>query len=67
MYCGACVWGACVCGTWIGIGTGSSGTWIHSVVMGTVVVVVVVVDGGGGASLVVDGGGGVVMAVVVGA
>ncbi|KKB98498.1 hypothetical protein WU83_30720 [Mycobacterium nebraskense] len=65
MYCGA--WGACVCGTWTGIGTGSSGTWIHWVVIGTVVLVVVVVDGGGGVSVVVVGdGGGVVMAVVVG-
>src|SRR5947199_181335 len=45
------------------MGTGSSGTWIHSVVIGTVVVVVV-----GGGSVVVGGvvGGVVVMAVVVG-
>jgi hypothetical protein len=50
--------GACFWGTWIGIGTGSSGTWIHSVVIGTVVVVLVVI----GASLV-RGGGGVVVAV----
>ena len=59
-YWGTCgAWGAWGAGTGTGIGTGSSGTWIHSVVMGTVVMgavvmgtVVVVV----GASLVVGGG-----------
>jgi hypothetical protein len=44
-----------VAGTWIGIGTGSSGTWIHCVVIGTEVVVG---GGGGGGDVVVGGGGG---------
>lgn len=60
--------GACFCGTWIGIGTGSSGTWIHSVVMGTVVVVLVVTGsslvGGGGDVVVAVGDGGTVVVTV---
>lgn len=64
-YCGA--WGAWLCGTGTGIGTGSSGMCIHCVVIGTVVVGV---DGawavGGGVVVGGGGGGGVVIAVVVG-
>ncbi|MCV7091998.1 hypothetical protein, partial [Mycobacterium interjectum] len=60
-------WGAWLAGTGTGIGTGSSGTWIHCVVIGTVVVGVV--DGAwavGGGVVVGGGGGAVVIAVVTG-